>query len=169
MRLRKYQTSDFALLDQWVTSPALLFQFAGSDFTYPLTPSQIETYQAAYADRLFYVACLPNNEPFAFGEIIPQDTNIPRLGRLLVGDTTKRGKGLGAIFVQFLVDECVQLFDCKQIDLYVLRENAQARRCYEKVGFYFVPDASFQLIANTETHTIDKMRLQISQESITVS
>ncbi|HYH16947.1 MAG TPA: GNAT family protein [Flavisolibacter sp.] len=161
MHLRRYQPPDFALLAQWVTSPELLFQFAGTDFTFPLTSTQLDVYQAAHPDRLFYVACLPNNKPFAFGEIIPQDTNTPRLGRLLVGDTAKRGKGLGAIFVQLLVDECIRLFHCKHIELYVLRDNVQARRCYEKVGFSFVADASFQLIGNDETYTIDKMRLDV--------
>ena len=163
MHLRKYQPSDFALLAQWVTSPTLLFQFAGTDFIYPLTQEQLDHYQATYPDRLFCVACLPNNEPFAFGEIIPQDNNIPRLGRLLVGDTTRRGKGLGAIFVQLLVDKCVQRFRCQYVELYVLRDNAPAIRCYEKVGFRHVPDASSQLVVNAHNFAIDKMRLEVNR------
>lgn len=163
MHLRKYQASDFALLAQWVTSPALLFQFAGIDFTYPLTLEQLDHYQSTYPDRLFYIACLPNNEPLAFGEISPQDNNVPRLGRLLVGDTTKRGKGLGAIFVQLLVNECVKLYNCSFIELYVLTSNAQAIRCYEKIGFRYVPNASSQLVVKAVTFIIDKMRLEVTQ------
>lgn len=165
MHLRKYQPTDFALLAQWVTSPALLFQFAGTDFTYPLIQKQVDSYQATHPDRLFYMACLPNNEPFAFGEIIPQDNNVPRLGRLLVGDTAKRGKGLGAIFVQLLVDECVKLYNCSFIELYVLTTNAQAIRCYQKVGFRLVADSHFQLVVNGESFLIDKMLLQMDHNS----
>jgi RimJ/RimL family protein N-acetyltransferase len=164
MHLRKYQPTDFPLLAQWVTNPMLLFQFSGTDFSYPLTQAQLEAYQDSYPDRLFYLACLPDDQPFAFGEIIPQNNNIPRLGRLLVGDTTKRGKGLGALFVQLLVDECVRLFHCAYIELYVLRDNIQATRCYEKVGFRLVADASFQLVVNGEGFTIDKMRLRLTRD-----
>lgn len=161
MYLRKYQDSDFSLLAQWVTSPALLFQFAGTDFSFPLTQNQLEQYQAACPDCLFYIACRPLNEPIAFGEIIPQANNIPRLGRLLVGNTAHRGKGIGAAFVQLLVAECARLFNCTQIELYVLSDNKAAQRCYEKVGFYYIPGACFQLQANGVTHTIQKMRLDI--------
>ena len=162
MHLRRYQATDFALLTQWVTSPALLFQFAGTDFTYPLSQEQLDHYQVTHPDRLFYVAFASSKEPFAFGEIIPQENNIPRLGRLLVGDTTRRGKGLGAIFVQLMVDECVRLYHCRQVELFVLNENTQAIRCYEKVGFDKVPDSNFQLVVDTETFTIVKMRLEMN-------
>jgi RimJ/RimL family protein N-acetyltransferase len=163
MHLRKYQPSDFTLLAQWVTSPALLFQFAGTDFSYPLTQIQIQQYQSLNPECSFYVACTPDNKPFAFGEIIPQENNIPRLGRLLIGDTKKRGKGLGAIFVQLLVEECIRLYNCTQIELYVLTSNIQAIRCYEKVGFQFLPNSSFELIVHGEAYTIDKMQLQVGQ------
>jgi len=67
--------------------------------------------------------------------------------------------------VQLLVDECIKLFQCPQVELYVLAENQQAQRCYEKVGFYKVPHSSFPLVVNNETFTIAKMRLELNPAS----
>ncbi|WP_066405931.1 GNAT family N-acetyltransferase [Flavisolibacter tropicus] len=161
MHLRRFKAADFALLAQWVTSPSVLFQFAGTDFSFPLTPEQIGQYQTTHPDCLFFIACLFDNEPFAFGEIIPQANNTPRLGRLLVGDTKNRSKGLGTMFVQLMVDECKRLFHCHQVELYVLSDNIPAQRCYEKVGFYRLPDANILLVVGNKTHPIHKMRLDI--------
>ena len=55
MYLRKYQDSDFSLLAQWVTSPDLLFQFAGTDFSFPLTQNQL-TQEAKPSD---YIQAVP--------------------------------------------------------------------------------------------------------------
>ena len=162
MHLRRYHTADFALLQQWVTSPALLFQFAGTDFAYPLTKEQLDIYQALYPERRLYIASTIESQPVAFGEIIPQDNNIPRLARLLVGNSAQRGKGLGEVFVDLLIKECQQLYHCSSIDLFVLDENAQARRCYEKKNFFVVPNDSFRLIADGQAHLIHRMRLDIA-------
>ena len=161
MHLRRFHTSDFALLQQWVDSPALLFQFAGTDFAYPLTREQLDVYLALYPDRHLYMASATEGQPIAFGEIIPQENNIPRLARLLIGDSNHRGLGWGTTFVQLLIDECLRLYNCPAIELFVLDENKQARRCYEKKNFYIIPGDSFQLVANGQSHLIHKMRLDI--------
>ncbi|MGZ5244596.1 MAG: hypothetical protein ACXWD4_11795, partial [Bacteroidia bacterium] len=47
-------------------------------------------------------------------EIITNEANAPRLGRLLVGAPQMRGKGLGQQFISELIDECVKLFQQKR-------------------------------------------------------
>ncbi|MBE9463018.1 GNAT family N-acetyltransferase [Dyadobacter subterraneus] len=142
MNLRKYLPSDFGLLNSWVTTAELLFQFAGTAWTYPLDEKQVQKYQATFPDRQFYMGIDDENNAFAFGEIIVGDINSPRLGRLLIGDSASRGKGLGHSFVNLLIDECRQRIETDVIYLYVFPDNSSAIRCYEKAGFTFVPDKS---------------------------
>ncbi|SEL49196.1 GNAT family N-acetyltransferase [Parapedobacter koreensis] len=90
------------------------------------------TWVEKWVERKFYIGAL-TDVPFAFGEIIPQESGWPRLGRILVGKASMRGLGLGSQFVAALVDECLRLYHCDRVDLNVWEENAAAIRCYEKV------------------------------------
>ncbi|WP_159467574.1 GNAT family N-acetyltransferase [Dyadobacter sp. 3J3] len=148
MRLRKYLPADFYLLNSWMTSAELLFQFAGTAWTFPLDENQIHQYQVTFPERQFYIGCDELDNPFAFGEIIVGDINSPRLGRLLVGESVSRGKGLGLIFVNMLIEECRTKIDTRIIYLYVFHDNFRAIRCYQKAGFKFIPDKSITFTHN---------------------
>jgi len=113
-------------------------------------------YRKEHPDRPQYVGVL-DTAPVAFGEIIPQDCGWPRLGRILIGDPSVRGKGLGHRFVAALVDECVRLYGVGAVDLNVWDENIAARRCYEKVGFVFLQDEQTVVHAFGRDFTIHRM------------
>lgn len=149
MEIRNFEPADFAFLQQWVTSPELLFQYSGDHFRFPLNVDQVMEYRNEHPDRPQYVGLL-DTIPVAFGEIIPQDCGWPRLGRILIGDPSVRGKGLGHRFVAALVVECVRLYGCGTVDLNVWDENIAARRCYEKAGFVF------QQNEQTVVHAFDR-------------
>lgn len=148
MYLRKYLQTDFELLNTWITNADLLFQFAGTAWTFPLTEDQIQKYQTVFPERKFYLACTENGNPFAFGEIIVGDINSPRLGRLLIGESDSRGKGLGLSFVNMLIEECRARIDTDVLYLYVFHDNFRAIRCYEKAGFKFVTNKSITFTHN---------------------
>jgi len=135
MHLKKYTNEDFDLLESWITDAELLFQFAGTAWKFPMTLRQMMDYQSQFPERQFYLAYDAQNEPFAFGEIITNDKNTPRLGRLLIGKQDSRGKGLGVKFIQLLIEECNQRLAPDIIYLYVFENNHPAVRCYEKAGF----------------------------------
>lgn len=156
--LKPYANTDFKLLKSWVTDADLLFQFAGTDFHYPITEQQITVYKARNPDRHFYIGYY-DDEAAAFGEIIPQQNAAFRLGRLIVGNPQLRGKGLGYRFVKDLVDECRGTFHAKVVDLFVWEENYSAIRCYQKAGFSFTDEPSFLLQYNNKQFTIHKMSL----------
>lgn len=158
--LRFYQRSDFPWLNSWVTSAELLFQFAGTNFTYPFTEAQLMEYQQEHPDRRFYTGTSAGQR-VAFGEIIPQENGSPRLGRILVGNPEARGKGIGQQFISALVDESVRLLGCRLVELNVWDENISAIRCYEKVGFVFDPEAKVVLEAFGRSFNIHKMRLHV--------
>jgi RimJ/RimL family protein N-acetyltransferase len=98
-------------------------------------------------------------DPFGFGEIIPQKDNVPRLGRLLIGDVALRGKGLGKKLVQLLIDECRKNFNTNTIELYVLSDNIPAIRCYKALGFNFITGDETNILLGDVPKVMKKMRL----------
>ena len=140
MFLRKYADSDFPVLKSWVTDPQLLFMFAGGSWSFPLEFEQVRDYQLAHPLKQSYVLCDDQDLPVAFGELITGDANSPRLGRLLVGGEENRGKGIGKILIQHLIAESKKRNTENFIHLFVFEENTPAVRCYENMGFKFVPE-----------------------------
>ena len=140
MFLRKFADSDFPLLKNWVTDPDLLFLFAGSNWSFPLNFEEVKAYQSAHPMKQSYMLCNNENDPVAFGELITGEANSPRLGRLLVGGQNNRGKGIGKILIQSMIEESRKLNDQKFIHLFVFEDNFHAIRCYENMGFKFNTD-----------------------------
>jgi len=157
--LKPFCDTDFELLENWVTGPDILFQFAGTGFIYPITREQLQQYRSKYPERQFYIGYTTDNVPFSFGEIIPQDNDSVRLARLLIGDPLLRGKGLGVYFVRFLIEECIARFKTNNVDLFVWDNNLAAIKCYKKAGFNFVPVEPFAMVYNNETYNLLKMTL----------
>jgi GNAT superfamily N-acetyltransferase len=158
--LKPYEPADFMIFSGWVTGADMLFQFAGTEFSYPLTQNQVAEYQTKHPERRFYIGYLQNNPAF-FGEIIPAEGNIPRLGRLLVGDPLLRGRGLGQFFIEMLLRECVKLYNSKFVELYVWDNNISAIQCYKKVGFDFIATEPFKIVHGNEEYNLLKMRIPV--------
>jgi len=155
--IRPYTSADFKQLESWVTDAALLLQFSGTDFSYPITEQQIEDYRTIHPDRCFYMGYTKENVPFAFGEIISQKGAGPRLGRILVGEPGLRGLGLGKCFIKLLVEECKRVYDCDTVELFVWDKNAAAIRCYAAVGFKYLPEKCKTLVHEGISYDIYKM------------
>jgi RimJ/RimL family protein N-acetyltransferase len=153
-RLRPFTFQDLPVLQSWVDNEDILFQFSAHGFTFPLTEQQFTNYMAMHTDRRFYLALDEKDDPYAFGEIIPQDAASLRLGRLLVGGEEKRGKGLGLTLVNELLDLVRTNYYVERVDLYVLENNQAAIKCYQKAGFSFTKNAPFYLEHKGENHPI---------------
>lgn len=157
MTLTQYSTKYFTFLNRWIIDENLLFQFAGTEFSYPITEKQIADYQHKNPDRNFYIGLNEVNEPVAFGEIIPQENNIPRIGRLLIGNPNERGKGYGTSFIHLLLVECKKKFQTNTVELFVLEDNLPAINCYQKIGFQFLPDQTWEVSHNVQKYLLHKM------------
>lgn len=155
--LKPYKNSDFKLLDSWVTDAELLLQFSGTDFSYPLTEQQIQDYKDTYPDRRFYIGYTHDGLPFSFGEIIPQEGGCPRLARILVGEPSLRGQGLGRYFIELLVKEAMKIYNTDIVELFTWEKNYAAIRCYESVGFKFLPEKSKTMVHEGISYDIHKM------------
>ncbi|RZL10442.1 MAG: GNAT family N-acetyltransferase [Pedobacter sp.] len=159
--IREFLPDDFETLEKWVINKELLLQFSGTDFSFPITKDQIERYQKANPERVFYIGLDHNLKPYAFGEIIPQLNNVPRLARILIGEKSRRGMGLGQLFIKELVQECIVRHDCKSIELFVWDQNDAAINCYNKVGFEYLPEKQMMITYDDKQYDIYKMRLTL--------
>ncbi|CAG4998213.1 hypothetical protein DYBT9275_01955 [Dyadobacter sp. CECT 9275] len=128
----------------WVDNPELLFQFAGLSWTFPLKRQDLVDY-FEYSDRQSYMAIGEDGHPVGFGEIINDSNPSPRLGRLLIGPGTNRGKGLGVQLIKLLVAECEQVYNPDTVYLFVLENNMAALRCYFKSGFKVSRDGHIKI------------------------
>ncbi len=157
MTITTYSPAYFDFLSRWITSPDLLFQFAGTEFSYPITEEQLACYQQRKPDRYFYIGLGAAKEALAFGEIIPQENQIPRIGRLLIGNPADRGKGYGTTFIRLLLAECKKKFQTETVELFVLEDNSPAISCYQKIGFQFLPGQTWGLSHNQQNFLLLKM------------
>ena len=161
MTLTKYSSAYFDFLNHWITDAELLFQFAGTEFSYPITEEQLTNYQYKNPDRSFYIGLNEADEAVAFGEIIPQENNVPRLGRLLIGNPEDRGKGYGTSFINLLLAECKKKFQTNSVELFVLEGNAPAIKCYQKIGFQFLPGQIWEVSHKQQKYSLHKLARQI--------
>jgi len=157
--LRTFTPSDFSQLSSWVTSEELLLQFSATAFPFPLKYSDMQAYMDEHPDRRFYMASDTELGDYGFGEIIPQPGNAPRLGRLLIGEPTLRGKGLGKKLISLLLDECRKTHAAAAVELFVLTDNYRAIKCYENMGFNFIEPVT-QINLNGTIKTMKKMRIE---------
>ncbi len=159
--IRKYTPEDFKYLATWVTDAELLLMFSGPEWRFPLTPEQIENHQRKYPFKQLYIGCNEKELPYAIGELIWNEPNSPRLGRLLIGDQSQRGKGLGVAFIKELIEECRRVLAPENICLFVFDENISAIKCYEKLGFTY--DAADPVIVSLDEkeYKMLKMNLQL--------
>ncbi len=160
MKLVPFSDEHIAILNTWVKDEDLLFQFSGNVFRIPFTIEQFINYSLIYPDRKFYIA-YQSNEPVGFGEIIPQETGIPRLGRVLIGNSASRMKGLGKELVRLLIERCVEDCETEYVELYVWHNNDAAIKCYSSVGFNFIPSPQLEVEHNGVKHQLKKMRLKL--------
>lgn len=100
--LKDYEQKDFALTINSIKSPEFLLQWAGPIFTYPLTIEQLEKYvqptQGNPPSRKIFSA-VNSEDGITVGQIELNNisyTNLSAtLSRVLILDSTVRGKGLG--------------------------------------------------------------------------
>ena len=156
-----YDHTYFTVLNSWITDENILFQYSGTSFIYPFTEKQLLVYQKKHPDRKFYIGLRQDRTPFAFGEIVPQDSYTVRLARILVGEVESRGKGLGESFIRALLLEARQHFRVLLVDLYVLSDNTAAIRCYTKAGFAFTDHEDIILTHKGTGHLIRRMSLRL--------
>ena len=140
--LEPFSEADFDRLIGWIPSSDFLLQWAGPDFEYPLNREQLSDYlsdaQGDLPSKLIYKVVDSENGT-AIGHIelaaIDRHNGSARVCRVLVGDPSYRGRGVGTVMMEKIIEIGFCRLGLHRIELAVFDFNTSAIRCYEKVGF----------------------------------
>ena len=173
IQLQKFEKAGYAKLISWVESPEMLMQFAGPGFVFPLTNAQLDQSLSDTNRFAFTIADTETGTPVGYAEINLADESA-RLARILIGDKSMRGKGLGTQIVHLLLDYTFLHFDKTVAELNVFDWNTAAIKCYEKVGFTINPGKRLERKINGETWiainmVIDKEKWERQDNHLTSS
>jgi RimJ/RimL family protein N-acetyltransferase len=142
VKLVPFEREHYDKLIEWVPSADFLKQWSGEAFTYPLDAEQLDDYrmqqEGANPKRLVYTA-LHQTTGAPVGHIslgaINYHDRSGRIGKVLVGDETMRGAGLGQWMVREVCRIAFDELQLHRVALGVFDFNASALRCYERAGF----------------------------------
>jgi RimJ/RimL family protein N-acetyltransferase len=149
VQFAKFSDSDYERLISWVDSAEALMQFAGPAFTFPLSKEQLDM-SLNDPSRIAFKISDKANEVIGHAEIY-LTADSAYLGRILIGDPHKRGKGLGKEIVSFLVDYAFNTLNQSKVQLNVFDWNMAAIKCYEKAGFRINRDKQVERNVNDQT------------------
>jgi RimJ/RimL family protein N-acetyltransferase len=130
--LEKFTNQFYFNLISWIGNEEALMQFAGPGFTFPLTPEQLD--HSLSDPKRFAFAVMNGGDQVGHAEIYLKENSFV-LSRILIGNTSWRGKGLCLQIVNELLHFGFTNFDKKFAELNVFDWNEQAIRCYRKAGF----------------------------------
>jgi RimJ/RimL family protein N-acetyltransferase len=134
IELQDFEDCDFDRLITWVKNEEDLIQFAGPIFTYPLTREQLFKYSNDNSRQVFRVRLTSTGEIIGHCELNLQN-EIPRLSRILIGDSSFRNKCIGKAIVKCLLNRVFTTTDFENVDLSVFDWNQNAIASYQSVGF----------------------------------
>jgi RimJ/RimL family protein N-acetyltransferase len=140
IKLAPFQKSDFERLISWIDNKELLITIAGTVFTYPLTVDQLQTYLDDPKSYSFNIVDINQNKIIGHAEIIISDNGTCKIDKLLIGDKTNRGKGVGQQTINELLDYSFEKLGVGLVELNVYEWNIAGIKCYEKCGFTINPD-----------------------------
>ncbi len=141
IQLQPFRPEDIPRLINWINSPALLVQWTGNAFEYPLTEKQYgEYFQKAHqrqnAAFIWKVVHLPGKKVIGHVELCDINLNdrSAKVARMFVVPE-EQGKGYGTKILHKVLNAGFEKLGLKKILLNVVIFNLPAIACYKKVGF----------------------------------
>ncbi len=143
IRLEFFEKPDFEQLIEWIEDEHLLTNWAGSLFRFPLNERSLDWYiensnDLEKSDVLIYKV-IDSASGKTIGHIslgsINRSEGSARITRVLVGNTTERGRGVCQHMMKAILKIGFEEMGLHRISLGVYDFNTSAIRCYEKVGF----------------------------------
>jgi len=147
IKLEPFTKNDFSRLISWIKNEEELIQFAGPTFAFPLTEAQLEKYLENKNTNAFRVIDQFSENIIGHCEVYLTETSA-KLCRILIGEKSFRGKGLGLEVVNLLLEKCFKEFKSSLVELNVYDWNIGAIKCYEKAGFVVNPEKSKTITIN---------------------
>ena len=131
--LRPFKHKDWQYLDAWVSRESELIQFAGPIFSFPIDQKQVKNYLSNLDRIVFRVD--KKGITIGMAEISLENNDVVKLARILIGEKSMRGKGIGTELIKKMVEYAFGKLRAKKVILNVFLWNIAAIKCYQKVGF----------------------------------
>jgi RimJ/RimL family protein N-acetyltransferase len=143
IKLEYFTPQDFQSLIDWISDEDLLVNWAGSQFSFPLTAKKLESYLKGAnnfeeSSTLNYKAVdSETNEVVGHASLtaINRSNRSARITRVLVGNSSQRGKGIGEQIIKALMHIGFEQIGLHRMSLGVYTFNEAGIRCYKKCGF----------------------------------
>ncbi|OES46572.1 GNAT family N-acetyltransferase [Domibacillus iocasae] len=141
IQLAYFTRNDFIQLMNWIPSEAFMVQWAGTGFTFPLHTHQLEQYikEANHpASDTFVYKAIHTETGRVVGHVslkVDRRNESARIGKMLVGDESMRGLGIGYHVIEAVTALAFHAFKLHRVSLGVFDFNDAAIACYEKAGF----------------------------------
>ncbi|PEO52645.1 GNAT family N-acetyltransferase [Bacillus pseudomycoides] len=142
IKLEYFERNNFKQLIDWIDSEEFLLQWGGPAFSYPLQNKQLEKYiaNANYENaNVFVYKVIDQETKKVIGHIslgkIDRINKSARIGKVLVGDTSMRGKSIGKKMMEAVLNVAFVQLKLHRVSLGVFDFNSASITCYEKVGF----------------------------------
>jgi ribosomal protein S18 acetylase RimI-like enzyme len=138
MNLRKAKIADLKIIASWIPDELTCKHWAGSKVRFPLSIENLSK-DIGFSDNNSY--CMIHNESIvAFGQLLAREEGYLHLARIIV-NPSKRAMGYG----RMLCNELLQIASqkgCRKISLNVYRDNTNAWKLYENLGFREIAEKS---------------------------
>ena len=153
IKLKSFTALDFGTFISWIDNSELLVTIAGTYFSYPLTVEQLHAYLEDENSTSFNVVNSRDDKIIGHAEIVVSGKDTFKIDKLIIGDKSNRGKGIGQEVINELLTYAFTRMDAKTVELNVFDWNTAGIRCYEKCGFVINPQkqTSFQVGGNSWT------------------
>ncbi|GAA0190515.1 GNAT family protein [Fulvivirga kasyanovii] len=157
IKLVPFGPEDFTRLISWIDSKKLLITIAGDFFTFPLTVDQLRNYLEEENSYAFNIA--DNDTIMGHAEIILSAEGTYKIDKLIIGEASNRGKGIGQQVINRLLNYCFTILNAEVVELNVFGWNIGGIRCYEKCGFTLNRNKKTTFAYDTEKWTALNMTI----------
>jgi UDP-4-amino-4,6-dideoxy-N-acetyl-beta-L-altrosamine N-acetyltransferase len=137
IKIRLHQEKDISYRVKWLNNPNVN-KFIGNELGQKTSPKKEKEWFASYQknkNKKFFTIC-NNTNPIGFmglSNISKQNKNADLF--IAIGEDEYRGKGVGKIAIEWIIDYGFNKLSLHKINLGVIEKNFPAVNLYKKLGF----------------------------------
>ena len=158
IRLEKFDRKDYGHLISWIDSEEMLVQIAGRQMQFPVTAEQLDLSQSDKKRFAFSIVHNETNQSIGHCELYMLE-NSARIDRIIIGDTSMKGKGICAPLMKLLLQYGFNHLHLPMLELNVFDWNTAAIKCYEKAGLKKNPGKTMEMDIKGRTWTAFNMSI----------
>ncbi|EOD77513.1 putative acetyltransferase [Grimontia indica] len=160
MLLVPFRDENAPQLCDWIRSARDNFLWGGPAFEFPLQVEKVREHIAKKELTPYLV--MHDGIAVGYIDIYRVSKSEVRLCRVLIADTSARGKGLGKQLVSLALDVVSEDPKIRTVSLAVFAHNEVAVRCYTSLGFELLSDETKIREFQGEDWTLYRMTKQIA-------